>query len=192
MRGATPPMTRNSSAASRFQSTLPMRGATRHFFIRYPLTRNFNPHSPCGERLAGTLDEWAAKVFQSTLPMRGATFFRVCGRNYHGFQSTLPMRGATRRRRHPQKPSPFQSTLPMRGATPDFLRAILTKEISIHTPHAGSDNKWRGSLTWQSRFQSTLPMRGATNPSGGKTSRTPISIHTPHAGSDGTHKRAMT
>ena len=34
-----------------FQSTLPMRGATLALIMLSPLAFNFNPHSPCGERL---------------------------------------------------------------------------------------------------------------------------------------------
>ena len=37
-------------------------------------SKNFNPHSPCGERLItyGTVSDYL--TFQSTLPLRGATF----------------------------------------------------------------------------------------------------------------------
>ena len=79
-----------------FQSTLPVRGATRGRRKSGPCVDDFNPRSPCGERLrrrAGTApwkrisihapragsDERPAKkplspcLFQSTLPVRGAT-----------------------------------------------------------------------------------------------------------------------
>ena len=35
----------------KFQSTLPLRGATYWWFRAFRPSRNFNPHSPCGERL---------------------------------------------------------------------------------------------------------------------------------------------
>ena len=35
--------------------------------------RNFNPRSPCGERLTDIVIEEATEIFQSTLPVRGAT-----------------------------------------------------------------------------------------------------------------------
>jgi len=38
-------------AGTIFQSTLPVRGATRHFGRRYYRGMDFNPRSPCGERL---------------------------------------------------------------------------------------------------------------------------------------------
>ena len=78
-----------------FQSTLPLRGATR-FPLPYPLlltisihaplagsdplfrrlqysTLYFNPRSPCGERRAVTPLAATVLSFQSTLPLRGAT-----------------------------------------------------------------------------------------------------------------------
>ena len=50
----------------------------------------------------------------------------------------------------------------MRGAT--FIRTIpaLVYDISIHTPHAGSDEYSPLGLLRTVGFQSTLPMRGAT------------------------------
>ena len=101
----------------------------------------------------------------------------------------------------------FQSTLPMRGATLIRCGITFSDAISIHAPHAGSD-QWflfRGSISTISihaphagsdlesnlcqprglQFQSTLPMRGATVDVDGMTSSVIISIHAPHAGSDG-------
>ena len=103
-----------------FQSTLPMRGAT----IPLPMT--------CIPSFR----------FQSTLPMRGATAVPAPQSGGCGFQSTLPMRGATISVDENLSKILFQSTLPMRGAT--FMAEGLGVgwDISIHTPHAGSD-KWR-------------------------------------------------
>ena len=81
----------------RFQSTLPVRGAThlldRSLFgnmisihapragsdenirtwLRAP--DNFNPRSPCGERRFRKLRKRVINLFQSTLPVRGATLY---------------------------------------------------------------------------------------------------------------------
>ena len=100
----------------------------------------------------------------------------------------------------------FQSTLPMRGATEKSLLPPNLEEISIHTPHAGSDLQTQENTTKQEDFnphspcgerqhrlslqpgfhifQSTLPMRGATNIPDFFNDTKLISIHTPHAGSD--------
>ena len=85
---------RRTHTASRFQSTLPLRGATestetktkiQNFNPRSPygerrlVTRRycygtyFNPRSPYGERLSGKISVSTAFQFQSTLPLRGAT-----------------------------------------------------------------------------------------------------------------------
>ena len=127
------------NSSCRFQSTLPLRGATS---LRFLIVVAFS--------------------FQSTLPLRGATrssrtlyrripisihapltgsdrvLFSDC-RDHIQFQSTLPLRGATRKDdRLPFGPK-FQSTLPLRGAT-------ICPNLWMHP----------------ARFQSTLPLRGAT------------------------------
>ena len=92
--GDPPPLPPKGGAVPEFQSTLPVRGATR--------------------RAALAL---LAKEFQSTLPVRGATLASLCDPTYDRFQSTLPVRGATFNQ-HDAAPSyRFQSTLPVRGAT---------------------------------------------------------------------------
>ena len=80
---------------NKFQSTLPLRGAThllpgqprgKPISIHTPLAGSdhagtarkgwalyFNPHSPCGERLAFCFNRPHSSIFQSTLPLRGAT-----------------------------------------------------------------------------------------------------------------------
>ena len=62
-----------------------------------PSTRraNFNPHSPCGERPARPSGMSSPNLFQSTLPLRGATRVTSGQTPEHQFQSTLPLRGAT-------------------------------------------------------------------------------------------------
>ena len=156
---------------------------------RYRLTKrskNFNPHSPCGERLLSRLQLVWLGLFQSTLPLRGAT---------------------PSRKRSTSTPSGFQSTLPLRGATEPQERSGQPQVISIHTPLAGSDC---GGLyarhtecrhfnphspcgerptaaadpTIPSGFQSTLPLRGATAFEMSILFLPSISIHTPLAGSD--------
>ena len=143
-------------------------------------------HTPhAGSDIFVVLVHFRNSPFQSTLPMRGATDDCHCGAAAGEFQSTLPMRGAT------NKPPPPPPELP----------------ISIHTPHAGSDEgvtafvDKAGNFNPHSPcgerrctclgfaigfdiFQSTLPMRGATGLSRVSVFSIGISIHTPHAGSD--------
>ena len=161
MRGATCVYSTHKHTPE-FQSTLPMRGAT--------LATGYSAVS---------------SLFQSTLPMRGATLLYSQQTLVHfQFQSTLPMRGATKDISVSISAMGFQSTLPMRGATHPaqrfshtqkhfnphspcgerldyLLENNIVNKISIHTPHAGSDQShWSGQK------------------------KRSISIHTPHAGSD--------
>ena len=81
---------------NQFQSTLPLRGATWSVPCRPSSWCNFNPHSPCGERLADQ------RLISRTLdisihtPLAGSDFHvRWLYPFAHQFQSTLPLRGAT-------------------------------------------------------------------------------------------------
>ena len=79
--------------------------------------KDFNPRSPCGERLDGEEMFLIDQLFQSTLPVWGATWSVTQLFTLVRFQSTLPVWGATL------------------GVEVDLLRA----DISIHAPRVGSD-----------------------------------------------------
>ena len=78
----------------------------------------------------------------------------------------------------------FQSTLLMRGATQKRRRLRLPAFISIHAPHARSDDGRSHGIFRTAPFQSTLLMRGATRRLLVAVPRQKISIHAPHARSD--------
>ncbi len=149
--------------AVRFQSTPPMRGATKKFGEIFPIMR-ISIHAPhAGSDDTAFLLSDCFLQFQSTPPMRGATLSRSFYKFFPcGFQSTPPMRGATvwHKKRassisnfNPRPPcgerltltlTPhgstwFQSTPPMRGATWLYDNGNIKGIISIHAPHAGSD-----------------------------------------------------
>ena len=73
---------------------------------------------------------------------------------------------------------------PRAGSDLDADSAIIRRWISIHAPRAGSDGKWLGGHIIFARFQSTLPVRGATVHRGKLGADPRISIHAPRAGSD--------
>ena len=122
-----------------FQSTLPLRGATvgdiadgalDPISIHAPLAGSdtlkprlipclgdFNPRSPCGERLGD---------------------MRISLRQFD-FNPRSPCGERPRRIAWPGGMVGFQSTLPLRGATLDRLAAEADQTISIHAPLAGSD-----------------------------------------------------
>ena len=146
-----------SAWVCRFQSTLPLRGATYDYAklagkitisIHAPLTGSdcivdilrgekddFNPRSPYGERHWASLSQATTLQFQSTLPLRGATSSRRPSTRWTRFQSTLPLRGAT-----------------LRGA--QQRDAFL---ISIHAPLTGSDPRARSITAAQPYFNPRSP-----------------------------------
>ena len=123
---------------------------------------DFNPHSPCGERRNAYGRPTISKYFNPHSP---------CGERQEILSSTFEM-------------DEFQSTLPLRGATLDLTLASAGVDISIHTPLAGSDRPYTSSPKYSLLFQSTLPLRGATRFGEEGRAERQISIHTPLAGSD--------
>ena len=84
-----------------------------------PSTRraNFNPHSPCGERQYAYRHPSVKVEISIHTPLAGSDSL-LCGRyQYNKFQSTLPLRGATTSTPKFTLRVIFQSTLPLRGAT---------------------------------------------------------------------------
>ena len=174
-----------ASCICQFQSTLPLRGATRlqkqsgmtiKISIHTPLAGsdrpwrairpfrdNFNPHSPCGERLHECRDLRSRTLISIHTPLAGsdlscpATCRRCYNFNPHSPCGERPLTWFDKCRMmyfNPHSPCGerlrtiddtlekhlFQSTLPLRGATSS--RKITP---DIH------------------KFQSTLPLRGATH-----------------------------
>ena len=124
-----------------FQSTLPVRGATEYvgemdgekdISIHAPragsdnvrnvhsahFLQNFNPRSPCGERLFLLCPFSGLLIISIHAPRAGSDAGIVDNVSFkRSFQSTLPVRGATPVCRYYIAVKLFQSTLPVRGAT---------------------------------------------------------------------------
>ena len=124
-----------------FQSTLPVRGATIYrfppdhnharisihapragsdysFVCRAAYQRDFNPRSPCGERLSCVIRCKFIRDFNPRSPCGERPELSRNLKSYKEFQSTLPVRGATRDSSAASDAFlSFQSTLPVRGAT---------------------------------------------------------------------------
>ena len=115
--GSDYPCERHNWGSNRFQSTLPLRGATHPPCLFASRRRNFNPRSPCGERLQHLRGVILDKI-SIHAPLAG---------------SDDGVSGHLRRRRE------FQSTLPLRGATLVYIFKADDVGISIHAPLAGSD-----------------------------------------------------
>ena len=116
--GVRLPFTLISMSSSTFQSTHPMRGATKHFGDNArPFCISIHaPHAGCDYTPPFLL--FLKGIFQSTHPMRGATAKnRLSGRSNRNFNPRTPC-----------------------GVRPAHLIQLpLRRFISIHAPHAGCD-----------------------------------------------------
>ena len=145
-----------------FQSTLLMRGATLTVPMTIAPTIDFNPRSSCEERRTASASTRSRADFNprsSCEERRGVISLKTADRI-------------------------FQSTLLMRGATGRQGRRRRQYYISIHAPHARSDQFHPLPGHCCTGFQSTLLMRGATGQAAGDGFPQRISIHAPHARSD--------
>ena len=175
------------SSCRLFQSTRPLRGATRFTICGLHHHTDFNLRAPCGARrqILERMRTWDNISIHAPregrdLPMRPSKAVRYIsihapreGRDEvygvrwlaleHAFQSTRPARGATETpsTEFPTQ-SKFQSTRPARGAT----RTVSTARKSLQT------------------FQSTRPARGATLVLHSLFTDIGISIHAPREGRD--------
>ena len=125
----------------KFQSTLPVRGATRSVSPR--VRSDFiSIHAP-REGSDATINQLRLAFqiqFQSTLPVRGATFvFLVSISHKIIFQSTLPVRGATNGPRCRPASKRISIHAPREGSDLYGVGAVGFRFISIHAPREGSD-----------------------------------------------------
>ncbi len=148
-----------------FQSTLPLRGATLDLTLASAGV-DISIHTPlAGSDRPYTSSPKYSLLFQSTLPLRGATAEQLLRLQTNSFQSTLPLRGATRVhvRDAVLDLDVISIHTPLAGSDFDHrFRCFRTCAISIHTPLAGSDQNLVTSVIAAAKFQSTLPLRGAT------------------------------
>ena len=177
-----------ASGQRRFQSTHPLRGATRHgdslrqrhgISIHAPLAgcdaaggdgdigaKDFNPRTPCGVRLQSVYIRNFMAVFQSTHPLRGATSFIVLLFSSLCISIHAPLAGCDALGR---------------VADPDQI------DFNPRTP-CGVRRSTSSSPVGTAIFQSTHPLRGATLLLHALHGFRPISIHAPLAGCDDTIK----
>ena len=127
-------------------------------------SKNFNPHSPCGERPSPPAPSTRRANFNPHSPCGERPCWNIRPNAGSYFNPHSPCEERLKPDLSVLKDMQFQSTLPLRGATSEAVRYELAKLISIHTPLAGSD---------------ILVLDFAV--------RADISIHTPLAGSDLLH-----
>ena len=154
-----------------FQSTLPARGATCPCPRPASPPRHFNPRSPHGERqiISHPLQD-VKRYFNPRSPHGERLFFALFRASLRHFNPRSPHGERRDWRAEPAATPRFQSTLPARGATKHIAHILAILVISIHAPRTGSDQGFAPSLKWNQLFQSTLPARGATSRGGTKQS----------------------
>ena len=137
--GERPFPKRRSQPILRFQSTLPLRGATR-------IPDSLRWHH----------------LFQSTLPLRGATGISDSFHIHIVFQSTLPLRGATRAAAADRLDLCISIHAPPTGSDdPVGGRAPGLPDFNPRSPY-GERLARLTIMPNKFPFQSTLPLRGAT------------------------------
>ena len=171
-------------ALRRFQSTHPVWGATREKFKGGNTHGNFNPRSPCGERLLQFSLQPGSQNFNPRSPCGERLVHTQIGMILIAFQSTLPVWGAT--------------------VFPRILAVVLThfnprspcgerqydkagnRSYEYFNPRSPCGERPQKKLRreFAEQFQSTLPVWGATLYIFITSINFCISIHAPRVGSD--------
>ena len=155
----------NSCEPTRFQSTLPARGATGISAVSPLLPYYFNPRSPHGERRWRMRLACRSRRISIHAPRTGSdTRCFKCFAFRRKFQSTLPARGATCTT--PSKPTP-------------------ARYFNPRSPHGERRLYQKRPYTYQKYFNPRSPHGERHVQRLTQLHRPPISIHAPRTGSDG-------
>ena len=166
-----------------FQSTLPLRGATRR---RRPVPSGLaiSIHTPlAGSDLAGHAGIAGTGISIHT-PLAGSDSFTPLSLEKEEISIHTPLAGSDpiRRQQHPKRHISIHT--PLAGS--DYAARVVHGEHVDFNPHSpcGERPNHSRSIQQSLTFQSTLPLRGATQPLAKHPTIVDISIHTPLAGSD--------
>ena len=200
---------------SKFQPTLPARGATDAVTVILSVDADFNPRSPHGERQRCWRCSAQALAFQPTLPARGATKKPAAAKksakqiSTHAPRTGSDISPASRR----SDLCAFQPTPPARGATSwqtcrrgrlrnfnprpphgerRFLGALHrgVEMISTHAPRTGSDRCPSTSPPERCNFNPRPPHGERPKSSCDASFCSAISTHAPARGATGQNDRA--
>ena len=147
-------------------------------------SKNFNPHSPCGERPSPPAPSTRRANFNPHSPCGERPCWNIRPNAGSYFNPHSPCEERLKPDLSVLKDMQFQSTLPLRGATSEAVRYELAKLISIHTPLAGSDAQLGGHIVGHYEISIHTPLAGSDILVLDFAVRADISIHTPLAGSD--------
>ena len=147
-------------------------------------SKNFNPHSPCGERPSPPAPSTRRANFNPHSPCGERPCWNIRPNAGSYFNPHSPCEERLKPDLSVLKDMQFQSTLPLRGATSEAVRYELAKLISIHTPLAGSDAQLGGHIVGHYEISIHTPLAGSDCRTHVRRVHSIISIHTPLAGSD--------
>ena len=147
----------------RFQSTHPLRGATRPGRPFPPSGCYFNPRTPCGVRPARSARSVGRGHFNPRTPCGVRPGVYVPGRGRGNISIHAPLAGCDHfEDRFSPDRCHFNPRTPC-GVRPALVTVLSAMTgISIHAPLAGCDTPRPQRPRPWSRFQSTHPLRGAT------------------------------
>ena len=135
----------NGSGALKFQSTLPLRGAT---YYKYQTLADINIsiHAPLtgSDRTSG-ISPREPRTFQSTLPLRGATRGFGPGKQKKEISIHAPLTGSDKIPLPAVSQEGISIHAPLTGSDPCWPSPRYGIRISIHAPLTGSDGTLRRS-----------------------------------------------
>ena len=143
--------------ADRFQSTLPLRGATRHV-RNQQAHRAISIHTPLAGSDQAQDDDDGADGISIHTPLAGSDSDFQRKLSGETISIHTPLAGSDPGTAPSSSSSlSFQSTLPLRGATTVHVITQIFLIISIHTPLAGSDPAWKDTLCHPRYFNPHSP-----------------------------------
>ena len=183
-----------------------MRGATPCIPPTGKGRTDFNPRSPCGERLKRSRVAPSIRLFQSTLPVRGATLHAMLDDQITKISIHAPRAGSDPCRSsaslseanfNPRSPCGERPYVYMRQAGCVYFNPrspcgerhtkgsgdTCGSTISIHAPRAGSDESALPHA-FHVRISIHAPRAGSDPEAATMSPQQTISIHAPRAGSD--------
>ena len=107
---------------------------------------NFNPRSPCGERLDQQQLQHNQHLFQSTLPVWGATHLTGRWKRHRYISIHAPRVGSDESIRGCPYARPISIHAPRVGSDAQLADSIVHTVISIHAPRVGSDSEGTGRM----------------------------------------------
>ena len=144
--------------AGSFQSSRPLRGATRRRRATRAIPCNFNPRAPCGARLKRIATFTLSLLFQSSRPLRGATGAGVRHAQYRAISILAPLAGRDFPAYTPQGWGlNFNPRAPCGARPVQLFQKLMVRHISILAPLAGRDLNTAPSFGAERNFNPRAP-----------------------------------